>query len=199
MDEAVVRAMAKWPAVPNVYGWLRLDRRGLWVIKGERIANTGVTDFIGRNYAMDEHGRWFFQNGPQRVFVTLDYTPFVVSTASDASTALQAHNGQRIARISGAWIDETGSLLLRWAAGVGVVNDRDLTAASTLLADSQGRPVTDSVLARAFDAQSRRHATGVYVDYAGSRVPIGRIQTHEVAQKFGFDPNPRPADGEPEC
>ena len=199
MDEAVIRAMAKWPAVPNVYGWLRLDRRGNWLIKDERIANTGVTDFIGRNYAMDERGRWFFQNGPQRVFVTLDYTPFVIMTASDASTALVTHNGQRIARISGAWIDETGSLLLRWTAGVGVVNDRDLTTASTLLADSQGRPVADCVLARAFDPQSRRHATGVYVDYAGSRVPIGRIQTHEVAQKFGFDPHPRPADGEPEC
>src|SRR5262245_10851898 len=78
MDDAVVRAMAKWPNVPNVYGWLNLDRRGNWMIKGDRIANEGVTAFIGRNYAPDEQGRWYFQNGPQRVFVTLDYTPFVI-------------------------------------------------------------------------------------------------------------------------
>jgi hypothetical protein len=191
--------MGKWPDVPNVYGWLQLDRRGSWLIKGNRIANAGVTAFIGRNYAADERGRWFFQNGPQRVFVTLEYTPFVVNTASDASRALETHIGQSIAKISGAWVDETGSLLLRWATGLGVLNDRDLATVSGLFTDLHGKPISDAVLARAFDAEARRHATGVYVDYAGSRVPIGRIQAGEVAQKFGFDPVPRPAEGEPEC
>ncbi len=199
MDDSVVRAMAKWPNVPNVYGWLSLDRRGNWLIKGDRIANTGVTDFIGRNYAVDERDRWFFQNGPQRVFVTLEYTPFVVITAGDASNALETHIGQAISKISGAWVDDNGSLLLRWATGLGVLNDRDLATVSGLFTDVHGKPIGDAVLARAFDAEARRHATGVYVDYAGSRVPIGRIQAGEVAQKFGFDPAPRPAEGEPEC
>lgn len=199
MDDNVIRAMAKWPNVPAVYGWLRLDRRGTWLIKGDRIANAGVTEFIGRNYAEDDQGRWFFQNGPQRVFVTLEYTPFIVHTASDASTALETHIGQPIGRISGAWIDETGSLLLRWASGVGVLNDRDLAMVSGLFTDLHGKPLSDAVLARAFDSEARRHATGVYVDYAGSRVPIGRIQAGEVAQKFGFDPTPKPAEGEPDC
>ena len=199
MDPIVIQAMAKWPSVPNVYGWLQLDRRGNWLIKGDRIANAGVTAFIGRNYAADERGRWFFQNSPQRVFVTLEYTPFVVNTAGDASTALETHIGQPIGKISGAWIDETGSLLLRWGTGLGVLNDRDLATVSGLFTDLHGKPISDAVLARVFDAEARRHATGVYVDYAGSRVPIGRIQAGEVAQKFGFDPTPRPADGELEC
>ena len=199
MDDIVIRAMGKWPDVPNVYGWLQLDRRGSWLIRGDRIANAGLTAFIGRNYAADERGRWFFQNGPQRVFVTLEYTPFVVNTASDASTALETHIGQSIAKISGAWVDETGSLLLRWATGLGVLNDRDLATVSRLFTDLHGKPISDTVLARAFDAEARRHATGVYVDYEGSRVPIGRIHAGEVAQKFGFDPVPRPAESEPEC
>ena len=199
MDEIVIRAMGKWPDVPNVYGWLSLDRRGNWLIKGDRIANTGVIDFIGRNYAADERDRWFFQNGPQRVFVSLEYTPFVVNTAGDASKALETHIGQSIAKVSGAWVDETGSLLLRWGTGLGVLNDRDLATVSDLFTDLHGKTVSDVVLARAFDPESRRHATGVYVDYAGSRMPIGRIQAGEVAQKFGFDPTPRPAEGEPEC
>lgn len=199
MDPIVIQAMAKWPDVPNVFGWLSLDRRGTWLIKGDRIANAGVTDFIGRNYAEDDQGRWFFQNGPQRVFVTLEYTPFVVYTAGDASMALETHVGQSIAKVSGAWVDDAGSLLLRWGTGVGVLNDRDLARVSGLFSDLHGRPIGDDLLARAFDAESRRHATGVYVDYAGSRVPIGRIQAGEVAQKFGFDPSPRPAEGEPEC
>lgn len=199
MDPIVIQAMAKWPSVPNVYGWLQLDRRGNWLIKGDRIANTGVTEFIGRNYAADAQGRWFFQNGPQRVFVTLEYTPFVVNTAGDASTALETHNRQSIAKVSGAWVDETGALLLRWGTGLGVLNDRDLAKVSDLFTDLHGKPISDASLARAFDAESRRHATGVYVSYAGGRVPIGRIRAGEVAQKFGFDPAPRPAEGEPEC
>src|SRR6185503_14166887 len=78
VDEAVARSLAKWPNVPAVYGWLELDRRGNWLIKGSRIGNAALRDFIGRNYECDEHGRWFFQNGPQRVYVRLAYTPFVV-------------------------------------------------------------------------------------------------------------------------
>jgi len=190
--------MAKWPDVPSVYGWLNLDRRGNWLIKGDRIANRGVTDFIGRNYAADERGRWYFQNGPQRVFVTLEYTPFIVNTSGEAA-ALATHTAHPIERVSGAWVDESGSLILRWAAGIGVVSDRDLASVTRLFADVHGKALADSVLARAFDPQARRHATGAYFDYAGNRVPIGRIQAREVAQKFGFDPAPRPGEGEPEC
>ena len=199
MDEIVIRAMAKWPDVPNVYGWLRLDRRGNWLIKGDRIANAGVTGFIGRNYASDDRGRWFFQNGPQRVFATLEYTPFVVTTGAGPSTALETHTGQPIEKLSGAWIDEDGSLLLRWATGHGVLNDRELARVSLLFSDVHGGALNDSLLARALDPETRRQATGVYIQYAGMRVPVGRIRAGEVAQKFGFDPDPRPPTGEPEC
>jgi len=199
MDEAVIKAMAKWPNVPRVYGWLSLDRRGNWLIKGDRISNPGVAAFIGRNYAADEQGRWFFQNGPQRVFVTLEYVPFVIATAGTGAAALITHTGQAVERATGAWLDETGSLLLRWSGGPGLVSDRDLADIMALFTDVHGKPVGDAVLGRAFDAEARRHATGLYFDYAGNRVPVGRIQSGEVPQKFGFDPNPRPKEGEPEC
>ena len=78
MDEIVLRALAKWPDVPDIYGWLALDRRGNWLLKGERIGNRALRDFIARNYAPDSRRCWYFQNGPQRVFVALAYTPLVV-------------------------------------------------------------------------------------------------------------------------
>ena len=78
MDAVVAQAMAKWPDVPAVYGWLSLDRRGNWLIKGERITNAALRDFIARNYEADDEGRWYFQNGPQRVYASLAYTPLVV-------------------------------------------------------------------------------------------------------------------------
>ena len=57
MDAVVAQAMARWPNVPAVYGWLSLDRRGNWLIKGERIANHALREFIARNYEADENGR----------------------------------------------------------------------------------------------------------------------------------------------
>ena len=57
MDEAVLRSMAKWPDVPDVFGWLSLDRRGNWRIKNEKIGNRALREFISRNYQADARGR----------------------------------------------------------------------------------------------------------------------------------------------
>ena len=85
MDDIVKQAMARWPNVPHVYGWLSLDRRGVWRIKNDTVTSELIAAFIGRNYASDDAGRWFFQNGPQRVFVALEYTPFIYRCPWDAN------------------------------------------------------------------------------------------------------------------
>src|SRR3990172_6334645 len=114
MDDIVLSSMLKWPNVPSVYGWLRLDRRGRWLIrkpdaKGrvspaaapgvqagaprfERIVNPAMIEFIGRNYTRDAEGRYFFQNGPQRVFVALEYTPWIYCL-DGSGQSLVAHTG----------------------------------------------------------------------------------------------------------
>jgi hypothetical protein len=122
MDEAVARSIAKWPNVPAVYGWLALDRRGNWLIKGERIANVALREFIARNYEADQRGQWFFQNGPQQVFVTLAYTPFVMH-----------YEGERIFDQCGrqvtareTYVDDEGSVLILGEHGIGLLDDRDL-------------------------------------------------------------------------
>ena len=66
MEDWVHRAMARWPNVPALYGWLSLDRRGRWRIQNETISRPQIIDTFNRNYAADEQGRWYFQNGPQR-------------------------------------------------------------------------------------------------------------------------------------
>ena len=122
MDEIVLRSMAKWPDVPDVYGWLSLDRRGNWLLKGQRIGNAALRDFISRNYTSDAQGRWFFQNGPQRVFVTLAYAPLVVRYEGDA---LLDHCG-RVFSATASFLDGEGSVLLLGAAGLALLDDRDL-------------------------------------------------------------------------
>ena len=87
MDEQVLRSLIKWPDVPDCYGWLALDRRGQWRMRdefaqqnglpGQVIEHAVLKEFITRNYACDNTGRYFFQNGPQRVFITLSATPWI--------------------------------------------------------------------------------------------------------------------------
>ena len=122
MDEMVARSLAKWPNVPAVYGWLELDRRGNWLIKGERIGNAALRDFIARNYEADERGRWFFQNGPQRVYVKLAYTPLVAHYEGER---LFDHCGREM-QARETFVDDEGSVLIRSDRGIALLDDRDL-------------------------------------------------------------------------
>ena len=122
MDDAVLRSMAKWPDVPDVYGWLSLDRRGNFLIRNEKIGNRALRDFICRNYQADARGCWYFQNGPQRVFVALAYTPLVLHLDGEA---LFDHCGRPFSAQE-AFLDEEGSVLMAGKPGAGLLDDRDL-------------------------------------------------------------------------
>jgi DUF2946 family protein len=122
MDSVVARAMAKWPNIPAVYGWLALDRRGNWLIKGERITNAALREFIARNYEAEADGRWYFQNGPQRVYVTLAYTPLVVHYEGEQ---LFDHCARPFAARA-AYLDDEGSVLVAGERGIALLDDRDL-------------------------------------------------------------------------
>ena len=169
MDEAVLRALARWPNVPACYGWLSLDRRGRWRMQGEPVAHVGLADFISRNYGCDDAGNWFTQNGPQKVFVALTYTPWILRIAA---SGFVTHTGQPFTAEAG-WVDEEGSLLLSGPQGVGLVHDHDLTA----LADFIELPEKE--------APGRLHL-------AGTLLPLNPIRAAEIPARFGFRPSPQP-------
>jgi len=147
MDEIVKAAMAKWPNVPHCYGWLGLDDRGRWWMRDEATQAAGpfagpgasvrsrgaelrhdkLIAFIGRNYAADEQGQWYFQNGPQRVYVELACTPWVWRLQPDGRVL--SHTGVA-ARPCGSWIDEQGRLYLETDLGLGVVHSQDMHQAA---------------------------------------------------------------------
>src|SRR4051812_27049812 len=121
MDDIVRQAIAKWPNVPHCYGWLGLDSRGNWymrddatqaagpfpVARGSLLRHQKLLDFIERNYDHDEQGSWFFQNGPQRVYVELEVAPLVLRV--EAGGGLQTHVGEPVAADS-CLADEHGRL-----------------------------------------------------------------------------------------
>jgi hypothetical protein len=196
MDEIVIRGMLRWPNMPAVYGWLSLDRRGSWMIKNvsgrfERIANPAVNEFIGRNYAADSQGRWYFQNGPQRVFVALDYTPWVYRL-DDAGEGLLAHTGAVPRSLTAVLVDDAGALLLEADLGVGVLLDRDLPAFVERLDDRRGRTPERLLEDVARGQEARALLRGV-------SIRLAPIRASEVPRLFGFVPRPAPPAGEPDC
>ena len=88
----------------------------------KKIGNRALREFISRNYRPDTRGRWYFQNGPQRVFVALAYTPLVLH---EEDGALFDHCGRRF-RCEQMFLDDEGSLLMHGANGIGLLDDRDL-------------------------------------------------------------------------
>ena len=145
MDDLVRQAMAKWPNVPDCYGWLALGSRGDWYMRDDRaqaagpfagegsnVASRGAAlrhaaliDFIGRNYAVDEAGRWFFQNGPQRVFVELDAAPWVLRVQRmDREFVVRTHTGEGV-EAERALCDESGKVYLLTSRGLGLVHTLD--------------------------------------------------------------------------
>ena len=149
MDQTVLDAQIRWPDVPAAYGWLSLSARGEWRLHplgdaqlggaGVGISNQQILTFIGRNYAVEPAGAWFFQNGPQRVYVRLDASPFI-TRVDPALGALITHNGLTITTVVQWLLDETGQLYAQTNLGAARIDDRDLSILAELLftADSRG-------------------------------------------------------------
>jgi hypothetical protein len=190
MDEIVRRAMAKWPDVPAVFGWLALDRRGRWLIRNERIGNPLMAEYIGRNYTHDDHGRWFFQNGPQRVFVSLSYTPWVLRLGHTG--ALTTHTQRPVHDVRSAWIDERGIVLLDTEYGLAMVDDRDVEALAQGFTDSVGNGVDDDRLLVSLEKMQAGGEAGLMLPHASGALPLNPIVGAEVPDRFGFVADPQP-------
>jgi len=155
MDDIVKQAMIKWPNVPNCFGWLGLDARGHWYMRDDRAQAAGafgsglpgakgsllqhrkLIEFIGRNYASDALGLWYFQNGPQRVYVELEVTPWVWRV--DADFRIHAQNEQSAEYVA-AFLDEYGWLYLHTSIGFGLVHTQDVPIAANAIEQQRWTP-----------------------------------------------------------
>ncbi len=185
MDDIVIAAIHKWPNVPAVYGWLALDARGDWYLrdevvqahapfpqlKGSRIEHRRLIEFIGRNYLADERGAWFFQNGPQRVFVELEAAPLVAGVERRGDNfLLTSHIGQAqgntLGRPDACLLDESGRLFVATAAGLAIVRSTDMLTAADALE-------------------------------LGAWPPVQEVRFADLAARFGYQLQPAPVNPAP--
>ena len=189
MDERVIRAMAKWPKVPAVYGWLGLDRRGRWRLDGGVVRNRNTVEAINRNYASDQEGGWYYQNGPQRAYVDLEYTPWVY--VLDGEDRLRTHTDSLLSELKRVWLDDENQLLLESEHGIGVVSDRDLDAVIERACDVKANPLELEVIESVLAEPRTTGSTGIYFRWAGNPLPIDPTTRAEVVERYRFQPRPR--------
>jgi hypothetical protein len=198
MDQVVAQAMLKWPNVPHCHGWLGLDARGAWRMRdetaqrqnlpGDKIMHAALAGFINRNYSADQHGCWYFQNGPQRVYVDLELTPYIVHT--DPARGFVLQTGEVMAAIDAVMLTEQGRLLLIAPGQVAAIDDRDL---AQCLADLRmdGETVSDEALLEWMTNPSEHQI--LTWQKAGTTLIVTHIATENIATHFGFVQKPRQA------
>jgi hypothetical protein len=188
MDDIVMAAMLKWPAVPHCHGWLALDARGNWFmrddraqaagpfpqVKGSRVEHAKLLDFIQRNYAADDQGAWYFQNGPQRVYVDLEAAPRVwrlqaAAGGAAAPCTVQAHTGESVTQVKSSWLDDGGRLFLDTDLGYGIVHTLDTGVAADAVDSGLWHPQTLPF--------SQMPARFGYVLRPGPRPPLPPLRT----------------------
>jgi len=184
----VLAALAKWPNVPAVHGWLALTARGEWRLRGERIDNRAIREFIGRNYAADREGRWFFQNGPQRVYVALEATPWVYRLA--AGEPLAAHTGARPRALEVAALLDDGRFVLATDLGPGLVDDRDAALFLRAVTDFAGLPLNERGLERWFEGRDEAFVDAASLGLDARPLRIGRLRCADLPRRFGFVRDP---------
>lgn len=192
-DPDVQRAMARWPDVPECYGWLGLDMRGRWLLQGEPLKYRNLSEFIARNYWHDEHGRWFFQNGPQRVYLELEYTPWVYRI--EPPQRIVTHTGRTVERLDGAYIDEQGRCLLETELGIGLLEGRDLPLLAAQLEAAGGEPLDDEALAACIERLAAGDHVRLQLRWHEGTVPVHPVRAAQVPERFGYVPRPTADDG----
>ncbi|OFJ49260.1 hypothetical protein BA896_010605 [Janthinobacterium lividum] len=194
MDELVKQALAKWPNVPHCYGWLGLDARGNWRMRdqqaqqqqlpGDKIAHVALLGFINRNYDHDERGCWFFQNGPQRVYLNLEATPYIAR--SDPQHGFVLQTGAPLAAIDGAWLCDNGALILRQGDCVAQVDDRDMAQVLPALR-VDGQVASDEAV---LDWLENNQGNLVLL-HDGKEIAVQPLAYASVAQTFDFQRAPQ--------
>jgi hypothetical protein len=161
-------------------------------LPGQVITHRALNEFISRNYACDSVGRYFFQNGPQRVFVTLDATPWVARiTPSKGGLELitQCHNP---IEASGALSDEGGNIYILGKVKQLTYKEKDRGPFST--EDCQTVALLHDHDLDHFSRLAKLHeeacSFGGSWEWQGKQLPLDPIHSEELAARFTFIARP---------
>lgn len=163
-------------------------------LPGQIIKHAALNEFINRNYACDEEGKYFFQNGPQRVFITLDATPWITRiTPSNEGLQFLTQCNQAIIP-EAALSDENGNIY--------IVGNIDQTIYHGTTKDQFENKTFQSVALLHdhdldhFSELAKLHeeacSFGGSWNWRGISMPLDPIHSQELSARFHFTANPQP-------
>lgn len=208
MDDQVLRSLMKWPNVPDCFGWLALDRRGQWRMRdeftqqnklpGHVIKHAALNECIARNYACDERGRYFFQNGPQRVFITLDATPWIVRINPSNEGPYLINQCHQSMEPSAALSDENGNIYIVATANQTIGDSNKNGDSNTQFTKRDCETIAllhdhdldhFSELAKLREEACSFGGSWVWQD---QQLPLDPIHSEELASRFHYITKPQP-------
>lgn len=157
-------------------------------MKGTPVTHPLLIDFINRHYRGDAAGRYYFQNGPQKVFVDLEGAPYILSFDA-AQEQLRAHTGQGVAQVDAVSLLDDGGVALLSDLGPAEFDDRELIHLERFLRVPRGR---DPVEALEILATQPGTDAGVRFAFSGREVALGYCTRFELGARFGFVSDPSP-------
>jgi hypothetical protein len=176
---------------------LALDARGAWRMRderaqalnlpGDKIRNATLTGFINRNYQHDEQGRWYFQNGPQRVYVDLETTPYIAHTSPEHGFVL--HTGVAMTDIENVFLSIEGKLFLSAAEILVQLDDRDLAACLGQM-QIEGKSASDSELITWLE-NNEAAPNLQFILSQKKTLDVQRGELSQLMKQFGFVSTPR--------
>jgi len=204
VDDLVEKALARWPNVPAIAGWLKLNLQGDWLLTGPvpeglTISHPRILNFMARNYGCEPDGRFYFQNGPQKAYVHLAYTPWVyrIHPLEQGDLMLSTHTGL-IDWPLAMFQDEQGRVLIQGEQGVGLLHSNDMDLLAGGLQEQHGElhhratwavPEVDPdslIAARTKLRRDKNTSTG----QRECSFMLEPIESARVAERFNFNPDP---------
>jgi hypothetical protein len=161
-------------------------------LPGQVITHRALNEFISRNYACDSLGRYFFQNGPQRVFITLDATPWIVRiTPSENGLELISQCNNPI-EASGALSDEKGNIYIFGKVTQLTYKEKNVEQFSK--EDCQTVALLHDHDLDHFSRLAKLHeeacSFGGSWEWQGKQLPLDPIHSEELAARFKFITRP---------
>lgn len=188
VDSSMRARFPNWPKEPLVFGALSLDQRGQWHIYGDIIRHADVRKRLNHHYHADNQGRWYFQNGPQRLYVDLAYTPWVFHL--DRDSQLRTQTGHRVQFVKSVWLDENGAMIFDSEHGPGLLREDALFSVLEKLCDRHGKSMCGNPLDPGLALYGQPTKPKLYLAWGGRRLPVGWIHSRIVGFKFKFIDRP---------
>ena len=198
MDAAVIASMARWPNVPDCYGWLHLNAQGQWLMgeqdelgdgqKPSVVEHEGLKNFINRNYVRTENGAWALQNGPQRVWVNLNLAPLIVRLHRGIATA---HTGV-VVNIEVVILSSDGVVYFNTDLGAAALESASMTAFSDGLQLKSA--VTNMSIEQAVENTVQNKTQDLLAWQASTHHPVVSVlncDSIHIQKTLGFTRKPR--------